>query len=60
MFTTMKQGSKMMPYVNEYVVDTVDDLSTIDVRTAFPGSVCVVIATSDVYMLSHEKKWELL
>ena len=42
--------------VNEYVCDKVEDIETLPKNCAM-GSTCVVISTTEVYMMNGEKKW---
>lgn len=59
MINIMKQSNKVQAYVNEYVADTEDDIKDLPITDA-PGSVCIVIATSNVYMLDNQKTWNQL
>lgn len=44
--------------VRRFVVDTVDELSTINISQLRAGSTAFVIKTSETYMLSNARKWE--
>lgn len=49
-----------MPYVTEFVVNTKKDIEEINIETISPGSTCIVINDSSVYMLNTDKEWKLL
>lgn len=55
------QGDHKTAYLKEFVVDTVADIDTLPTfpKTAI-GSNCLVIATSDVYMLGNDNEWHKL
>lgn len=57
MYTATMQGNKVMPYVNELVADTLDDLEKINVSTLAPGSICIIIDSSQVFMLNTQREW---
>lgn len=59
MFNIIKQGEHSTPYVVEYVVDTLADVANLPTNNA-PGSTCIVIETSDVYMLNNKEEWKKL
>lgn len=59
MFSQIQTGTKITPGLVELVVDTKNDLISVPNHYA-PGSTCIVIEDSDVYMLNHEKIWTLL
>lgn len=46
--------------VNAYMADTVADLDNIDTKDDQPGTTCLVLATSSVYMLNTNKEWQPL
>ncbi len=54
-----KQQDKTYAYVTEYVADTVADVDTLP-TTAAPGSICIVIEDSSVYMLNTNREWKKL
>ena len=60
MFTVIRTADKSMAYVVELVVDKESDVASIPVDTYLPGSTCIVIESSNVYMLNNEKEWKLL
>ena len=59
MFNIIKQGERSSAYVTEYVADTPADLADLPTNNA-PGSTCIVISTSEVYMLNNNKEWKRL
>lgn len=42
--------------INEYVCDTVEDLKNVPTYCGM-GSTCIVIATSEIYMLNGLREW---
>lgn len=58
MFNIMKQSGKEEAYVTEYVADTIADVTNLPTDKCSPGSVCFVVATSQVYMLNNNKEWK--
>ena len=60
MYSIMKDSNKIQYGVSEYVVDTKDDIEQIPLRDIKPGTICLVIDTSDVYMLNNNKEWKVL
>lgn len=59
MFNIIKQGERSTAYVTEYVADTEADVANLPTNNA-PGSTCIIIETSDVYMLNNKKEWKKL
>lgn len=59
MYRVMKQNNQIATYVNEYVADEEADVKNLP-TDVYPGSVCLVIETSNVYMLNNKKVWSLL
>lgn len=59
MFFQTKTGMKDTPGVVELVVDNDADVLTLPTHYA-PGSTCIVVATSSVYMLNNQKVWTQL
>lgn len=55
----LTQGNKKDYKYSEYVIDTKEDLSSINVEDTCPGSVAYVVATGEVYMLNNQKEWIL-
>ena len=60
MYFITKQSDKTTQYVNELIADTVDDLQNINVNTMRPGTTCLVIEPTSVYILNTEKQWKQL
>ncbi len=58
MYSTIKTGDKQSPYVVELIADTDEDISTLPTHYA-PGSTCIVVASSSVYVLNNQKEWKL-
>lgn len=59
MINIRQQNDKIGVYVNEYVADTEADVQNLP-TDVYPGSACIVIETSNVYMLNNNKEWKLL
>ena len=59
MISMMKENDKSKYGIAEYVADTFEDIKKLP-KTCTPGSVCLVINTSDVYMLNNKKEWKML
>lgn len=59
MYSVIKQNDNISAYVTEYVADTDADISSLP-TTVYPGSVCIITSTSNVYMLNNNKEWVLL
>lgn len=55
----IKQGSRTDYNYKEYVLDTKDDLTTINTNECCPGSTVYIISTKEVYMLNSKKEWVL-
>lgn len=53
----VKQASKNDYNYKEYMLDSADELSELDVKNCCPGSVAYIISTGDVYMLNNKKEW---
>lgn len=45
--------------ITSYVADSASDVENLPTSVA-PGSTCIVVATSDVYMLNTQGAWVLL
>ena len=52
----MKNGGRVTYDLNEYVVDSEDDVKLLPREVAM-GSTAFVINTGDVYMLNGKKEW---
>lgn len=55
-YSIMKQNDNTSPYVTEFVVDTVSDLSDLPTSVA-PGSTCLIANSSQVYVLNNAREW---
>lgn len=42
------------------IADTEADLEFINVNSLMPGTTCIIISTSQVYMLDTNREWQLL
>lgn len=60
MVNIIKQNDNVSAYVKEYVVDYESDIEDISLGNTYPGSTCICIENSEVYMLNGEKKWKKL
>lgn len=58
-FSSTKQGAIQAPYVVEYVADKESDIKNLPTHVA-PGSTCIVVESSSVYMLNNNKEWKVL
>lgn len=57
-YTTVYSNGIVDNMVRKFVVDTVDQVATINVSQLRAGSTAFVIKTSETYMLSNARKWE--
>lgn len=55
-YSIMKQNDNTSPYVTEFIVDTVADISSLPTSVA-PGSVCLIANSSQVYVLNNTNEW---
>ena len=55
-----KQSDNLDYGYREYVIDTIDDLSSVPIDRCSPGSTCFCITGSKVFMLNTEKEWKEL
>ena len=55
----IKQGSRTDYNYKEYVLDTKNDLVTINTKDCCAGSTAYIIETKEVYMLNSKKEWVL-
>lgn len=60
MFYLTKQGEHETPYVASYVADSEEDLELINTSAIAPGSTCIIIADTSVYMLDTTHTWRKL
>ena len=60
-YNIISQGNNKTAYLKEFVVDTESEISELPTfpKTAI-GSNCLVIETSDVYMLGNDNTWHKL
>lgn len=56
MYRLYKQNDDVAAYVSEFIADTTADLEDLP-KSVYPGSTCLITSTSDVYVLSAQKKW---
>lgn len=56
MYNIREQSGKVYTYVSEFACDTVADLQNLP-QNAAPGSVAIIIATSQVYMKNSQGQW---
>ncbi len=59
MFNIIKQGDHSAAYVTDYVADSTTDIANLPTNSS-PGSTCIIIETSEVYMLNNKKEWKRL
>lgn len=57
MFKITKQNERTATYVTEFVADEEADIQELPTTEVAPGSVCIVTATSNVYMLNNQEEW---
>lgn len=53
----LKQNGQDTYNLKELVVDSFNEISTINKNQIAPGSTCFVIDTSEYYMLNTKKEW---
>lgn len=54
----VRQGGRTDYNYKEYMLDSEDELQTLSVAEACPGSVAYIVTTGTVYILSNAKEWE--
>lgn len=59
MYRLYKQNDDIQAYVTEFVADTDDDIKDLP-TSVYPGSTCIVAASSNVYILNASSQWVLL
>ena len=59
MYRLYKQNDDIQAYVTEFVADTDDDIKDLP-TSVYPGSVRIVAASSNVYILNASSQWVLL
>lgn len=57
-YTTMFSSGHVANMVKEFVVDTKDEIASIDISQLLAGSRAFVIKDSQWYMLSNAREWE--
>lgn len=55
MYRLYKQNDDVSAYVSEFVADTEADVANLP-TTVYPGSLCLITSTSDVYVMDAQKK----
>jgi hypothetical protein len=61
MINIIGQGDKTTTYLMSYVADTEADITAEEPSDNIAiGSTCLVIETSNVYMLGSDRQWHLL
>ena len=56
MFSVTKNSDTTQPYIVEITADTEADVAKLPTHYT-PGSTCLVIAESKVYILNHNHEW---
>jgi len=51
------QRGETEAYVTEFVCDTTADVANLPTKNCDPGSSCLVIGTSEVYVLNTQRHW---
>lgn len=61
-YTRIKQQDHNNTYYTEFVIDTVQDVSTLptDEESVSIGSAAICIGNSEVYMLNSNRQWVML
>jgi hypothetical protein len=57
-YNITSQRGEVEAYVMELVCDTEADVSTLPTSNCAAGSTCLVIESSNVYVLNSEKVWK--
>lgn len=57
MYSTIRENDRAKYSITDYVADTEADINDLP-TTVSPGSTCIVIETSNVYMLNNQKQWK--
>lgn len=59
MYATITTSGKTMAYVMEFVVDNLSDIDTLPIYPdCAPGSSCLVLENSSVWMLGTDNIWK--
>ncbi len=53
----VKQGGKTDYNYKEYYLDNITELALIPVKECCPGSIALIISTSEVYCLNSKREW---
>lgn len=56
-YTTVFGSGRKSNMVRNFVVDTFDDIASIDISQLLAGSTAFVITTSETYMLKNDRTW---
>lgn len=57
-YSITNQSGNVETYLTEFICDTETDILTLPTENCKPGSSCLVIETSNVYILNSEKQWK--
>ncbi len=60
MHKVYRNGDNTLAKVVEIVADTDQDIEDLPKKEIAPGSTCLIIANSNVYMLGSDLEWHLL
>ena len=53
----LRQNNKTDYNYKEFYLDTLNELNSVDIKDACPGSVAYIISSSDVYILNANGQW---
>lgn len=59
MINMIKQGGDEVAYVKEFIANTIADIASLPTNCA-PGSSCLVIEDSSVWILDGNNEWQPL
>lgn len=57
MFSITEENNKMKYGITKFTADTDMDITNLP-TTVYPGSTCMVVSTSNVYMLNNQHQWK--
>lgn len=60
MYNVISNGNNVQSAVTEFVADTLNDIDTLPTTGITPGSDCIVLEDSSVWMLGNDKTWHQL
>lgn len=60
MYKIREQSGELEAYVTEFIADTEADMADVPTKNCAIGSTCLVIETSNVYMLNNDREWKVL